>query len=426
MKLRPFLTLLTVAATPAALCLAAETTSDSASSGARKNLARQHLGSKLTAYDASTQSYIPTEAAAAWLDDDVTTAWPPQAGKSYYLLELPEAELMTNFQISARKADGTISIYAADEPAKPGADSWKPVARDVAVSSINEASLKNSFSRFAKYLLIESDNANPDGWYSLYVYGNDDAKNYSIEKRAEKIDADTTFGPYLNDQTSFNYSSIYAGSKAGAHQSAIDDNPETSISLSSNEPLVVPYGQTRSVDRIAVLADASAKGRLDLFLPEGAAAADLKDASPVATLVFDGTSDRSSIEFPVVKADSLVARWTPTEGSQPLKLREINSFGNTSVETYAVNAAPEPIAEQTEADAIAANDAPAGDEMAYNDTADADYSYDTDGKQLLDYKDSKKSLVEPIGEFLPSKAPFVPGSLGFPPNLPPNEIPLSN
>ncbi len=428
MKLSHLIALLTVAATPATLGAAAETAPETASSGARKNLARQHLGSKLFAYDSGSQTYITTEAAAAWLDDDVTTAWPPQTGKSYYMLELSEPQLMTNFEISAKNSEGTVSIFAGDEPVKPGAESWKPVARDMSIASINEAGMKNSFSRFAKYLLIETDTANPQPWYSVYVYGNRDAASYSMEKRSEKIDAGKTFGPYLNDQTTFSYTSLYAGSEAGSQRNAIDDNPETSVNLPAGEALPIAFGQTRSVDRVAVLADASAKGRLDLFLPEGAASAapDLKEASPVATLVFDGSSDRSSIEFPTAKADSLVARWTPDDGSQPLTVREINSFGNASVETYAVNAAPEAIAELT-ADA----------EMAYNDTTPADttydYSYDgkevadySDGKQVLDYADSKKTLMDPIAEFLPSKAPFVPGNLGFPPKLPPNEIPLSN
>ncbi len=432
MKLRSFLALLTAAATPATLCLAAETSATSPAAGALKNLARQHLGTNLFAYDQASQTYVPTEAAAAWLDDDVTTAWPPQSGKSYYMLTLPEAQLMTNFQISAKDPEGTVSIYAGDEPAKPGAESWKPVARDISLGSVNEAALKNSFSRFAKYLLIETNNENPQPWYSLYVYGNRDAHSYSMEKRGEKIDANDAFGPYLNDQTAFNYSSLYARSEVVAPASstgsnaAIDDNPATGVTLDGGDSaaIVINYGEARSVDRIAVLADGSAKGRMDFYLPEiseGAESSELTaDASPVATLVFDGTSDRSSMEFPAVKSSRLMVRWTPEEGSQPIEVREINSFGSTSVETYAVNGAAEAIGEQTgEGDVV------------YNDSYDGDgketLAYDGDGKEMLDYDgDGKKTVQEPIGEFLPSKAPFVPGNLGFPPNLPPTEIPRSN
>src|SRR5438132_13915133 len=67
-----------------------------------KNLARQHLGANLLVYNPSTQNYVPTEAAAAWLDDDVATGWPAQSGHQYYLLTLPEPQLINNFCISMR------------------------------------------------------------------------------------------------------------------------------------------------------------------------------------------------------------------------------------------------------------------------------------------------------------------------------------
>jgi len=41
-----------------------------------KNLARQHVGSNLFVYNTTTNQYVPTEASAAWLDEDVTTGWP--------------------------------------------------------------------------------------------------------------------------------------------------------------------------------------------------------------------------------------------------------------------------------------------------------------------------------------------------------------
>src|SRR5260221_1445208 len=73
-----------------------------------KNLARQPLGSNLFVFNPANQTYVPTEAAAAWLDDDATTGWPMMAGKQNYLLVLSEPEVLTSFAISARPATGTI------------------------------------------------------------------------------------------------------------------------------------------------------------------------------------------------------------------------------------------------------------------------------------------------------------------------------
>src|SRR5688572_25785042 len=93
-----------------------------------KNLARQHLGANLFQYSPTTQAYTPTQAAAAWLDDDISTGWAMLSGKQYYLIAFPEAELISNFSLSARPASGTVSLYAGDEPAPPGAKSWTVLA----------------------------------------------------------------------------------------------------------------------------------------------------------------------------------------------------------------------------------------------------------------------------------------------------------
>src|SRR4051794_14185130 len=71
-----------------------------------KNLARQHIGSNLFVFNTTTQTYVPTEASAAWLDEDITTGWPVLAGKHHYLLALAEPELISNFSVSAKPSEG--------------------------------------------------------------------------------------------------------------------------------------------------------------------------------------------------------------------------------------------------------------------------------------------------------------------------------
>jgi len=119
-----------------------------------KNLARQHLGANVFIFDQNTHTYHPTEAAAAWLDGDVTTGWPLMAGKQQYLIALPEPEVVTNFAISTRPTQGTISLFGSDEPAAPDAKSWVPLVRDAAVDSVNDKKLAHPFSRLSKYILI--------------------------------------------------------------------------------------------------------------------------------------------------------------------------------------------------------------------------------------------------------------------------------
>jgi hypothetical protein len=381
--------------------------------GFPKNLARQHLGSNLFVFNASNQSYVPTEAAAAWLDDDPTTGWPVMAGKQSYLLVLSEPEMLTGFAVEARPANGTISLFAGDEPTAPGSASWKTLARDVSFDAVNNKKLTKGLSHFAKYLLIQTDIADPGPIYGLEVYGDKSSVAYSLRKREQPIDARAIFGQYVNNQTDFNLAALYSGarvtsanSNAGyvGWQRAIDDNPETAVSLSgttTESGAVISYGETRSISRISVVTDAGVKGKLDFFASaaptatEGPqTAAPLSAATPTVSVVLDGSNPRASIDFPSVQAAQLAVRWTPVVPTESVNIREIATFNGTTLNDYEVSLAPEAIAESP------------GD-VAMKSKYDAS----KDGKDIIDPKKNPEPVA--LG---PGGSPYLPGSLGFPPN----------
>jgi hypothetical protein len=229
-----------------------------------KNFARQHLGANLFVFNPGNQTFVPTQAAAAWLDDDISTGWPVTAGKQSYMIALPEPEMISNFSVSSRPAAGTVSIFAGDEPAAPGAKSWTPLAQDIPFDSINEKKLAKPFSRFAKYVLIQTDIADPGPLFSVY----------SLRKRETAIDARAIFGQFVNNKTAFNLNGLYAQGRVSSANSpegflpwqrGIDDNPESGITINastSESGAVIAYGGTQSVSRVAVLADGAPKGKL--------------------------------------------------------------------------------------------------------------------------------------------------------------------
>ena len=399
-----------------------------------KNLARQHLGANLLAYNSTSQTYVPTEAAAAWLDDDIATGWPTNQGKSYYLVALPEPELMTNFSVSARNTTGTVNLYTSDELAPPSAKTWNSIAKNVSIGAINDRKMEKPFSRFAKYLLIEADLKEAGPLYSLYIFGERPAISYHLQKRTQTVDMRSLLGPYTNPQTSINLSSLDTSARVTQSnpnegflpsQKAVDDNPESEVSIapSTNQPgIVIKYGVPQAVGRISVLTDASAAGKLEFFvinsdIPKTQAAVitneesqyikvsnqekiesspapntsaenvSLEGATPVAAVTFDGTNPRASIDFPTATGTDLVARWTPATPNQALKVREIASFGAVSMNDY---------------------------ELTPRAARSLDVDSSKDGK---DYKSDPKDK-QPIGEFLPNKAPYIPGQPRFPVNLP--------
>jgi len=410
-----------------------------------KNLARQHLGANLLVFNPANQAYVPTEAAAAWLDDDVATGWPAMAGKQHYLVALPQPELIHNFCLSTRSGAGTVSIYAGDEPATPTSKSWTALAKDVPVESLNQK-LGKSFGRFAKYVLIETNLTEAAPWYSLYLYGEKSASTYHVQKRVQPVDARTIFGPYVNPQTAFSLSSLYAHGRvayanasdtATAWSRMIDDNPNTAVTIAPSTKeggLVIRYDNAYAIQRISVLTDAAAKGRLDFFLLGGAASTapqsaetvdgtksdfikvsnaatgvpsnvpvatapdqpvSIANMTPVATISFDGSTSRGSADFTPASGSILVARWTPETEGQRLALNEVNSFSDVSPSNYEA-AAADSIAEDLQVD----NSKGSGKEM------------------LNPVGEGKETLPPAVGESLPLKTPFIPGLAPFPPNIP--------
>jgi hypothetical protein len=408
---------------------------------APKNLARQHLGANLLIYNPTSQAYSPTEAAAAWLDDDIATGWPAGTGQQDYLLALPEPELVNNFCVSARNATGTVTLYAGDEAAAPGSKSWTLLEKDVPIESLNEK-LGKPFGRFAKYILIETNLTDSGPWYSIYLYGDKDASAYHIQQRAQPVDPRTEFGPYTNPATSFNISSLYAHSKvamaggdSASWENAIDDNPTTGTYIPATQDeagLAIQYDHAYAVQRVSILTDPGTKGKLDLFVvsqaPEGAAPTasrtqgaqyikvanetalntdapgatpvtpvDLSAQHPVQTIDFDGSNPRASVDFTPTSGTVLLARWTPETPGQPLNVREINSFGDVALNDYEL--APPPVSEGPS-------------------TSAADNSgKETIGKETLPSEGGKEGLP-PVGEQDPLKTAFIPGVPVFPPNIP--------
>jgi hypothetical protein len=307
--------------------------------------------------------------------------------------------------VSARPADGTVSLFAGDEPGAPGARSWTPLAQNIPFNSINEKKLARPFTRFAKYVLIETDLANPGPLYSLYLYGEKPATIYDLRQREQAIDAHAIFGQ-VNDHTAFNANGLYTGSIMSsanspdgslAWQKAIDDNPETGITLgaSTNEAgAVIKYGSSQSISRVALLTDGNAKGKLDFFaIDDSAATTTLEGRTPTVSLVLDGSSSRSSIDFPAVSASKLAVRWSPISPNDNVTIREIASFGTQSLNTYEVGLKPEAVA-------------------AYDTKRSAG-----DGKDLKEIAEGKDGKTPPeVGAFQ-GGSPYLPGALGFPPNI---------
>lgn len=430
MKTKYLASILTIACSAVVIAANQEAPSAKQLAAFPKNLARQHYAANLFIYDATAQRYVATEAAAAWLDDDVTTGWPALAGKQHYLLQLAEPQMITNFSLSTKASAGSITLYAGQQAAAPGDKAWHVAAKDVTLDSINQKKLGTALNTEAKYLLIETNITNPAPIYSLYVYGTKSASTEAIVHRAQTVDVRNTIGEFVNNQTAFSISSLYANGRvtfanaqggSTAWQRAIDDNAESFLSIAPStieSGMVVKFDGVHPVSRLALLSDQNTRGKAEIFLlaqaPAMGQAVSVEGLSPSVTLTFDGTSARTSADFAETNATAMVLRWRPDSGDAALNIREINVFTDLSLAEYEVSAAPAAIAQGPEDEKVV---------MAKNGEG-------RDGKEAIgEGKDVKapigqgKEIKEPIGEGPIASGPgFKPGSLGFPPRTPNNPV----
>jgi hypothetical protein len=110
-------------------------------------------------------------------------------------------------------------------------------------------------------------------------------------------------------------------------------------------------------------------------------------------VILDGTNSRTSVDFAATQANTLRIRWTPATGTGAVNLREINTFGGATLATDAVRENPAAIAEHRDASKDASKDG----------------------------KDAKDAIAQGPQDGAPdaiaSKEGFLPGGLGFPPNV---------
>ncbi len=393
-----------------------------------KNIARQHLGANLFLFDEKAQRYVATEAAAAWLDEDPVTGWSVLPGKQHYMLQFTEPQIITNFGLSAKTNNGTLSLSLADQPAAPGDASWNLVARNVAIESLNNKHFKGALNRTAKCVLIETDIADPSAIYSLYVYGDKAAASESIQPRQQPVDVHA-LGEFVNQQTAFNVAGLYANGRVtysnspGSNitwQRAIDDNPESTVPVapsSSEAGLVVRFGGPQPVTRLSVQGDQAAKGTLDVFLlsqaPDAGQTVGLEGITPSVSLKFDGTTARVSADIEETNSVAMVMRWKPEGSDAAFALHDLSAFSNISLTDHEVVVAP---------DAIAAID----DTMKKGTGGEG-----KDSKEVIAEGPSGKEGKAPIGEGPTDEKPpgiasgpggFTPGGLGFPPRIQRNPV----
>jgi hypothetical protein len=403
-----------------------------------KNIARHHIGANLFLFNTTSQSYTPTEAAAAWLDDDINTGMAPVAGKQHYMLALPEPEVITNFAISSQGSKGSVTIYAGDEPSAPGAKSWQPIARDVSFVTVDGKKLAKPFNRLAKYILLETGRLGTEPNLQPLSLRRASGHQLPVGKEGTTTRHEGDLRPVYEQPDGHQHVRLVrrrscrffrpspAATPPGRRRSTKTLRAASdSITSGEQAAMVLKFRDSQPVTRLSVLAGNTSKGKLEVYvvpsIGDGAVAAApaeegvqpvaskakspvhsepvmLTGLTPAATFDFDGTNVRQSQDLTGLQGTALLFRWTPEFAGEAFVLRELNTFGNFTLSDYALALSPEAIAE-----------------LAKDASKDGKAFVGKGGKAL----EPVGEQLEPVGELFPRQTPYLPPALGFPPPIPP-------
>lgn len=341
-----------------------------------KNMARFHVGTILEKFDSQTRYYLPDPSAVAWLDEDDTTTCTLPTGKQFYLITLENPTLIQNFSIAAETLSGKISLYASDQKAMPGTKTWVPLIKGLSAQELKEKEYQKPLFSFTRYILLETELVQPAEVSSLYLFTDSDAASYKLVKRPQPSRFTEKAGPFYKDpKGQVNFAGRYARSKSGSEDDNLakmtDESPESSGSL-DQKPMVIDLKESRQIERLSIFAEKK-RGMMNISLEEdrlapstpsttylphsvqilagigwqksGGMLAQLSggvenkiSSALTRNVVFDGSSDRFSVQLPATPCRFLTMTWASGETpTTPLKIKNFSAMGNISLNDYHVN-----------------------------------------------------------------------------------------
>lgn len=312
-----------------------------------KNLARMNCGATIDVVGAdgrivsSTANDKSASASNLLLDDD-TLSFPLPEGETAFVISFPRISSLDRLTFVNENATATGEFYVAVSNYRLPARSakWNEVNSGAAFTGKRLVDL-SLLGIEARYVKISFRVAKGGQIAALGLYGAQSLQKFSARQRGATRITNTAATRRLEDMLNFNFANLYARARvvfvssggADLAKRMIDDDVITSFEFAPTDrqpTVIVELAERERLHRVSAVYKMQ-RGRLDVFLLEtlGTNPADLKGATPAASVVDETGGGKAAVDFDPKGARYIALRWTPADGQTEhgFEVAELSAFG---------------------------------------------------------------------------------------------------
>jgi len=312
-----------------------------------KNLARMNCGATIDVVGAdgrivSSTTNNKTASASNLLLDDDTLSFPLPEGETAFVISFPRISSLDRltFVNENATATGEFNVAVSNYRLPSRSAKWNEVNSGTAFTGKRLVDL-SLLGIEARYVKISFRVAKGGQIAALGLYGAQSLQKFSARQRGATRITNTAATRRLEDMLNFNFANLYARARvvfvssggADLAKRMIDDDVITSFEFAPTDrqpTVIVELAERERLHRVSAVYKMQ-RGRLDVFLLEtlGTNPADLKGATPAASVVDETGGGKAAVDFDPKGARYIALRWTPADGQTEhgFEVAELSAFG---------------------------------------------------------------------------------------------------
>ncbi len=291
------------------------------------NLSRLLGGAKIQLLNPSTGEIVPQAGITAIIDDDVSSGWTPNVGKSLVLVSLPQNADLSSLALFAPGAEGSYKVHVVSSPD----EALKSIGGKPDFSgNISDGSATGKGSAQGQFLVIELDLTATAPIRSFDAIGVPKPGGDNFVSVVSPVSGEQNSGSNKDGEiVEVNFAAEALGAKVSDKadpglNAVIDGDTSTSGSIVINaeqkEQSLIDLAAAVEVKHVS-LSFAEAKGKVTFLATDP----DNPKGRVIGEATLDGTAKTLTIDVPGISAQGISIVWESSDGS-PLVVGELGVF----------------------------------------------------------------------------------------------------